>query len=139
MPLFSRACLAFASALVLLSAVPVYAADASVEIPVAAQNGSNEAGVAILTPTGDKGDKTIVEVKLTGGPAGPQPAHFHTGTCDKYAPRPLYPLSAVHDGKSTTTLDVPMSRLLQGDLVLNVHKSLDDIATIAACGLAKAK
>lgn len=112
------------------------AADGPVRIPLEAMNGSGETGVAILTP---QGAKTVVELQMKGGPGDPQPAHFHTGTCDKYAPRPLYPLRSVVKGGSTTTLDVPIEKLTAGDLVVNVHKSFDDIATIASCAIAKPK
>ncbi|MDQ6942787.1 MAG: hypothetical protein M3169_09790 [Candidatus Eremiobacteraeota bacterium] len=110
------------------------AADDAIRIPLAAMNGSNESGVAILTP---RGGKTVVELQVRGGSGDPQPAHFHTGTCDKYAPRPLYMLAAVVKGGSTTTLDVPIEKLTAGDLVVNVHKSFNDIATVASCAIAK--
>jgi hypothetical protein len=109
-------------------------ADDGVRIPLTAMNGSGESGVAILTP---RGAKTLVELKVRGGSGDPQPAHFHTGTCDKYAPRPLYMLAAVVKGESTTTVDVPIEKLLAGDLVVNIHRSFDDIATIASCAVAK--
>jgi len=110
------------------------AADDSIRIPLAAMNGSNESGVAILTP---RGSKTLVQLQVHGGSGDPQPAHFHTGSCDKYAPRPLYMLAAVVKGESATTVDVPIEKLTSGDLVVNVHKSFDDIATIASCAVAK--
>ena len=125
-----------ALAAVIGGAVPSFAADTSVRIPLDAMNGGGESGVAILTP---QGKKTVVELQMKGGPNDPQPAHFHTGTCDNYGPRPLYPLRAVVKGTSTTTLDLPIEKLTAGDLVINVHKSFDDIATIASCGLAKPK
>ena len=109
-------------------------ADDAIRIPLGAMNGSGESGVAILTP---KGAKTLVQLQLHGGSGDPQPTHFHTGTCDKYGPRPLYMLAAVVKGESTTTVDVPIEKLTAGDLVINVHKSFDDIATIASCALAK--
>lgn len=112
------------------------AADAPVRVPLDAMNRSGESGVAILTP---QGAKTQVELQMKGGSGDPQPAHFHTGTCDNYAPRPLYPLRSVVKGGSTTTLDVPLDKLIAGDLVINVHKSFDDIATIASCAVAKPK
>ncbi|HEY4438959.1 MAG TPA: hypothetical protein VGN14_00805 [Candidatus Elarobacter sp.] len=131
---FVRRFAPLSAALVLAASIAAAAADAPVEIHLAARNGSGETGVAILTP---QGDKTQVELKLTGAPADPQPAHFHTGTCDNYAPKPLYPLRAVTKGTSTTTLDVPIEKLTDGGLVLNVHKSFDDIATIVSCAVAK--
>jgi hypothetical protein len=123
-------------ALVGSSAVRASAGGTPVRIPLDAMNGSGETGVAILTADGAK---TTVELQMKGGAGDPQPAHFHTGTCDNYAPRPLYPLRAVVHGVSTTTLDVPIEKLAAGDLVLNVHKSFDDIATIVSCAIAKPK
>ncbi|HWT06196.1 MAG TPA: hypothetical protein VN224_10600 [Xanthomonadales bacterium] len=110
------------------------AADDTVRIPLTAMNGSGESGVAILTA---RGAKTLVQLQVHGGSGDPQPAHFHTGSCDKYAPRPLYMLAAVVKGESTTTVDVPIEKLMAGDLVVNIHKSFDDIATIASCAVAK--
>ena len=104
-----------------------------VVIPMNALNGSGESGTATLRA---QGKKTVVTIKLSNG-VGEQPAHFHTGTCDKYQPRPLYPLEDVENGSSTTTLDVPIDRLIGGDLIVNVHKSYADIATQAACGVSK--
>jgi len=95
---------------------------------------SSEHGIATLQA---EGSKTRVTIKVTGAPADPQPSHFHTGTCEKYAPRPLYMLQSLVNGESSTTLDVPIDRLVQGDLVINVHHSLTDIANVTACGIAK--
>jgi len=131
---FVRACALLSVVLLAASAAPVSAADTPVEIHLNAMNGSGESGIAILT---SQGAKTIVELKMSGAPADPQPAHFHSGTCDNYGPRPLYPLRAVVKGGTTTTLDVPIEKLLAGDLVINVHKSFDDIATVVSCTVAK--
>ncbi len=133
MPLV-RICALLSVALLAASATPVSSAEAPVEIHLNAMNGSAESGIAILTP---QGAKTIVELKMSGAPADPQPAHFHSGTCENYGPRPLYPLRAVVKGGTTTTLDVPIDKLLAGDLVINVHKSFDDIATVVSCTVAK--
>lgn len=97
-------------------------------------NGSGESGTATLHA---QGNKTVVVIKLANGSGIEQPAHFHVGTCDKYQPRPLYPLEDVVDGKSTTTVNVPIEKLTGGDLIVNVHKSYADIATQAACGVSK--
>jgi hypothetical protein len=131
---FVRVCALLSVALLAASVTPVSSAEAPVEIHLNAMNGSAETGIAILTP---QGAKTIVELKMSGAPADPQPAHFHSGTCESYGPRPLYPLRAVVKGGTTTTLDVPIEKLLAGDLVINVHKSFDDIATVVSCTVAK--
>jgi hypothetical protein len=133
-PTAAHAGAALLALLLVAAAFVPAAADDGVRIPLTAMNGSGESGVAILTP---RGAKTLVQLQVHGGSGDPQPAHFHTGTCDKYAPRPLYMLSAVVKGESTTTVDVPIEKLLSGDLVVNIHKSFDDIATIASCAVAK--
>ena len=121
---------------VVLTAAPAFAAAApgSYEIPLNDMTHSGEHAVAVLKPVGNK---TLVTLKTTGGPSDPQPAHFHYGTCEKYTPRPLHMLQSVVNGESTTTLDVPIDQLVKGDLVINVHRSLTDIATVSACGISK--
>jgi hypothetical protein len=116
--------------------VPVLggAADNSVKIKLDAMNGSSETGTATLIP---KGDKTVVTIDVANVTKLPQPAHFHLGTCDKYNPHHEFNLEAVVEGKSTTTLDAPMAKLLGGDMVINVHKSAVDIATVASCAIVK--
>ena len=133
-PTAARACAALLALLLVRAALVPAAADDAIRVPLMAMNGSGENGVAILTP---RGTKTLVQLQVHGGSGDPQPAHFHTGTCDKYAPRPLYMLAAVVKGESTTTVDVPIDKLTAGDLVVNVHKSFNDIATIASCAVAK--
>ncbi len=106
----------------------------TVVIPMTALNGSGESGTTTLRA---QGDKTVVTIKLAGGSRIEQPAHFHSGTCQKYEPRPLYALEDVVNGSSSTTIDVPLEKLVGGDLIVNVHKSYADIATQAACGVSK--
>ena len=108
--------------------------DAPVKIDLGPMNGSGESGVAILTP---QGSKTLVELHLKGGSGDPQPAHFHLGTCEKYNPHHEYNLEGVIEGKSSTTLDAPLAKLVGGDMVINVHKSGTDIATISSCAIIK--
>ncbi|MEA2787395.1 MAG: hypothetical protein QOF71_3499 [Candidatus Eremiobacteraeota bacterium] len=133
-PTATRAGAALLALLLASAASAPASADDAIRVPLVAMNGSGENGVAILTP---RGGKTLVQLQVHGGSGDPQPAHFHTGTCDKYAPRPLYMLAAVVKGESTTTVDVPIEKLTAGDLVVNVHKSFNDIATIASCAVAK--
>ena len=133
-PTAARAGAALLALLLASAASAPASADDAIRVPLVAMNGSGESGVAILTA---RGGKTLVQLQVHGGSGDPQPAHFHTGTCDKYAPRPLYMLAAVVKGESTTTVDVPIDKLTAGDLVVNVHKSFNDIATIASCAVAK--
>jgi len=118
---------------VLALALPAAAADPTHRVfSIAVQNGSGESGTVTLTPMGDK---TRVDVALVGAPVDtPQPAHVHPGSCAKLDPKPKYPLSAVVDGVSTTTLDVPIAQLTSGDFAVNIHKSTSEIPKYVACG-----
>ena len=112
------------------------AGDKPVTVQLSAQNNSGETGTATLTP---QGNKTQVELQITGGPKDvAQPAHIHAGSCTQLNPAPKYPLQNVSDGKSTTTLDVPLSQIMSGGGAINVHKSAQDLKTYVACGDLKA-
>jgi hypothetical protein len=118
-----------------LAASPAVRADSgTVVVKMEGTNGSGESGTATLTPNGNK---TVVVIKLSGGSSVEQPAHFHTGTCDHYEPRPLYGLNDVVKGQSTSTVNQPIDKLTGGNLIINVHKSYDDIATQVSCGVSK--
>ncbi len=97
-----------------------------------AQNGSGETGTVTLAPSSD-GKATTVTISLKGAPAEAQPAHIHPGSCAKLDPKPLYPLKSVVDGKSTSTVEQPMAKLIAGGMAVNVHKSANDLATYVAC------
>lgn len=92
------------------------------------QNKSGETGTATITP---QGSKTQVLLQIEGAPAEAQPAHIHDGTCASLDPKPRIPLQNVVNGKSTTTLNMPMSEVTKG--AINVHKSASDIKTYVAC------
>lgn len=115
--------------------VALAADEKPVTVKLNAMNGSAETGTMTLTP---KGSETVVTLSMTPASKDAQPAHFHDGTCEKYTPKPRYPLKDVVDGKSTTTLDVPMAKLLDGGMVVNVHKSKAEIATVNSCAVAAA-
>ena len=129
-----RVSVALAALLAVASAAAVADSSGTIVVKMEGMNGSGESGTATLKPNGNK---TLVVIKLAGGSSVEQPAHFHTGTCDKYEPRPLYGLNDVVNGASTTTVNVSIDKLTAGNLIINVHKSYDDIATQTSCGVAK--
>ena len=107
------------------------AASETVTIELKALNNSGESGKATLTAMDGK---TKVVVDLTGAPEGvAQPAHIHQGTCENLG-SPKYPLKAVKNGKSETTVDAKLGDLTAGDFAINVHKSEKEISTYVACG-----
>lgn len=95
------------------------------------QSGSGESGTAELR---GEGSQTIVEISLDGAPATGQPAHIHKGTCENLDPTPAYPLEDVADGTSTSTEDVMLEELRNGEYAINVHKSNEEPQTYVACG-----
>jgi hypothetical protein len=107
------------------------AASEAVTVEFKALNNSGESGKATLTAMDGK---TKVVIDLTGAPEGvAQPAHIHQGTCENLG-SPKYPLEAVNNGKSETTIDAKLSDLTAGDFAINVHKSEMDMSTYVACG-----
>jgi hypothetical protein len=100
-----------------------------VTVQLGEQNKSGETGTATITP---QGNKTQVVLQMTGAPAEAQPAHIHDGTCAALDPKPRIPLQNVTNGKSTTTVDMPISQVMKG--AINVHKSASDLKTYVACG-----
>jgi hypothetical protein len=103
----------------------------AVTVEFKALNNSGESGKATLTPVDGK---TKVVINLTGAPEGvAQPAHIHQGTCENLG-GPKYPLEAVKNGNSETTIDAKLSDLSAGDYAINVHKSEKEISTYVACG-----
>jgi hypothetical protein len=107
------------------------AASEPVTVELKTVDNSGVSGEATLTPVEDK---TKVDINLTGAPEGvAQPAHIHEGTCTNLGAA-KYPLEAVTDGKSETTIDAKVSDLTAGDFAINVHKSEKEMSVYAACG-----
>jgi Cu/Zn superoxide dismutase len=123
------------SLLVILALNGGYAAPAgsisTLTIKLTAQNGSGENGTATLTQA--NGAVKVV-IAIPKGPAGPQPAHIHDGTCAGLK-GVVYPLTSVAKGASTTTVKgITIAQLLAGKYAINVHKSTSDIGTYVSCG-----
>lgn len=104
-------------------------AQLSVTIALSAQNGSGQSGTAVLTPDG-AGTKVVLS--LSNAP-GPHPAHIHTGSC----PTPgavVFPLTAVVNGRSETTIAASLADILKAPHAIDVHKSPTEIQAYASCG-----
>ena len=96
------------------------------------QNGSKQVGTATIV---DVDGKAKVTVKIVAGMQdAPQPAHIHVGVCP--APGAVaYPLSAVVNGMSETTLAISTTELLSKlPLAINVHKSKAEASVYTSCG-----
>ena len=102
----------------------------SLSLTLAEQNQSGQSGTANIF---EVGDKTKIELTLRNSPAGPQPAHVHTGSCAELG-GVKYPLTSPVNGTSDTTLDVSYDELLaQLPLAINVHKSMPEASVYVAC------
>ncbi|GAC1538503.1 MAG: hypothetical protein NVS2B17_12510 [Candidatus Velthaea sp.] len=103
------------------------------QFKISPQNNSGESATATLLQEGN--GTLLVIVRTRNGGEDPQPIHIHKGTCEKLDPKPLYPLTAVIEGKSQTKLkDVKLADLEGGAYAINIHKSTKDIGTYVACG-----
>jgi hypothetical protein len=128
----SRSLAALAAGMLLFLAAPAGAATTTLNVTINAQNSSGEAGTAVLTQTAD-GVQVVVTLK--GAPADAQPAHIHAGTCDKLNPAPMWPLTSLTKGTSTTVVKgTTIDEMLKTPYAINVHKSTSDIGTYVACG-----
>jgi hypothetical protein len=97
------------------------------------QNGSGQDGSAQITDQGDGTSK--VELIMTNQPQGAeQPAGIHGGTCISPDPDVAFVLQPVKDLKSTSTIQTPLSTLLNSNYAIVVEKSASD-NTITSCGI----
>jgi hypothetical protein len=129
-----RTLIAVAAFAVLVAIVPALADQAKgVMVPIQAENGSNQTGVATLTPTSD--GKTKVDIQMKGEPdSATEPAHIHKGPCKTLNPKPSYALTSVSGGKSSTVVDASLSDLQAGTYAINLHESGAAIQNYVACG-----
>lgn len=100
-----------------------------------AENDSGQSGTVTLTDLG--ADKTMVQVVVTGEPAGAiQPLHIHEGQCGPTLARLAFNLEDLVDGKSSTTIDASLHSLTTEGFAfaLNSHKSYKDYTIYVLCG-----
>jgi MYXO-CTERM domain-containing protein len=122
---------AVAVPVVLPLAVPVGAQPTTVTIALAEENGSGQSGTAMLSA---EGDQTRVVIDLANSPAGPQPAHIHTGNCGPTLGGVVFALEFPRDGKSTSLVNTPLAAVQTGGFAINVHKSPQEANIYVACG-----
>jgi len=117
----------------LLFAVPMTAAAQSqtVTLTMNAQNNSGISGTSTFTDLGN--GKTRVVMQVSGAGSGPEPAHIHPGSCADLDPTPVYTLTSVTNGASTTDVDSTLAELLDGHYAIHMHKSPDELTVYVAC------
>ncbi len=121
------------AALVLATSTLAFAAGpSSIKFTLHPQNHSGEVGTVTMT---QDGDNLVVVVTTENAPDVVQPVHIHPGTCDKLTEKPMYPLSTLQKGTSTTTLkNMTLAQLQTGGFAVNIHHSTSDVPTYYACG-----
>lgn len=105
------------------------------------------ASLAIIGALMSGGLGAVAQEATPEGAAHAHLAHIHLGSCDDLDPNPTFPLTdvaplaAAADGanaipveRSATTVDAPLEDLRSGGYAINIHQSVDDIATYIACG-----
>jgi hypothetical protein len=123
-----------------LSATYAQETDTSISVELQEYQESGISGTAILSeiPTGG----IHVSMVLVGAELdGNHPTHIHTGTCSNFDPNPLYPLETVNlspvnkEGISESDVaDVDLATLREGDYVILVHQSPEDLTNYLVCG-----
>ncbi|PWU23598.1 hypothetical protein C5B42_02435 [Candidatus Cerribacteria bacterium 'Amazon FNV 2010 28 9'] len=101
-------------------------------IQLAAVKNSGQSGTATFE---EVNGKVKVTVTITGKKSTvPEPEHIHFGTCAKPGDV-IYPLSDVVNGSAITMLPVDIATLSsKGQLILNIHKSVQESNVYMACG-----
>jgi hypothetical protein len=118
---------------VIASGATTVAATSSVDVALATSNDSGASGTARFAVNGNKTDVTIA----LNGVAGTNVAAIYPGTCDNLDLTAAYELNDLDEnGASTTTIETPLTDLLNGEYSLLV--SDPDIAvgegSAIACG-----
>lgn len=96
-------------------------------LQMAAIGNSGVSGTAQLMEHG--AGQTMVTVSLTGTGSGSHPGHIHSGTCDNLG-AVVVPLQTVErangSGTSTSTVEVPIATVMNGQHVVNFHAGAGD-------------
>lgn len=120
-----------AALMLLLLDATAYAKGDQATAKLQALKGSGVTGTVWLTDNGN--GTTTVKVQLSDK-AGDHPAHIHKGTLDKYDRSPQFPLENVMNGMSETTVKASVADLADGNHIVAVHESVENISNVQAAG-----
>jgi hypothetical protein len=92
-----------------------------------------QSGTAVLSESNGK-TKVSITVNAVPDLTLPEPVHIHMGTCDNPG-NIVYSLNNIINGQSATTLDTTLNNIRSKEpLVINIHKSNQEINVHTACG-----
>ena len=86
-------------------------------------------GTVTLSKSGNGTSVLVAALVLSG--VGGQTAGVHEGTCQNFKPEVAYDIGPVEEGVGGTTLDVETSALLEGNYVILLHTSAEDVTPLA--------
>ncbi|MEP6776358.1 MAG: hypothetical protein ABJA50_12255 [Chloroflexota bacterium] len=124
----------FVIALVALSLGSAAAQGQSMTIKLNELKGSGDFGTATLTEVDANQVRVVIEMGGSMPMEHNHPAHIHKGTCAALDPTPAFPLNAVTNGKSDTTVPISLAALMASSYAINLHESPAAITTYTACG-----
>jgi len=99
-------------------------------LQMGARNDSGQDGTATLTATAD--GQTTVVLDLANSPAGPQPSHINTGTCDDLGDI-AFVLGGMRGGRVEATVDASLPSLRAGGFAVSVAKSPQEFDVTVSC------
>ncbi len=121
-------------ALVALSLGSAAAQDQSMTIKLNELHGSGDFGTATLTEVGSNQVRVVIQMGGSMPMEHNHPVHIHKGTCAALDATPAFPLNAVTNGKSDTTVPISLAALMASSYAINLHESAAAITTYTACG-----
>jgi hypothetical protein len=86
-------------------------------------------GTVTLSKSGNRTSVLVDALVLSG--VGGQTAGVHEGTCQDFKPEVAYDIGPVEEGVGGTTLDVETKTLLDGNYVILLHTSAEDVTPLA--------
>jgi hypothetical protein len=105
-------------------------------VALAAVNNSGITGDAVVSGSGS-GAQVVLTLRGAKA-AGTHQAHVHSGTCAAPGPpvAPLQPVTvdASGTGSSTSTIDVGMAALMDGNHIVSAHEAGGSPGAMIACG-----
>ena len=133
--LLALALVAFCTAAAGAAPVPSGDPKLGVKLGIMEMNNSGQDGETTLFWR-DNGETTIVVLRVEGEPAlriEPASIHRTQGFCETVNPQTVYRLNPVIHGHSTTTLHVPIMKLLSGNYSIVVGARLIDPNHYISC------
>ncbi len=124
----------FAIVLFALSLGSVAALGQSVTIKLNELQGSGDFGTATLTEVSSNQVRIVIQMGGTMPMEHNHPVDVYTGSCTNIDPKPVFPLNAVTNGQSDTTISISMTALMAGRYAIILHESPAALASHTACG-----